>query len=109
MANSSAEQKKITNQRLPATVIRRIVRENFGVFKDCYAHALKSNPQLEGVVFTRFVITRDGSVTEAHDAGSDLPDAEVTQCVIDAFSTLQFPQPEGGIVTVTYPIKFSPG
>jgi hypothetical protein len=31
------------------------------------------------------------------------------QCVIRAYYGLSFPQPEGGIVTVVYPIMFSPG
>jgi hypothetical protein len=30
-------------------------------------------------------------------------------CVISAYYGLSFPQPEGGIVTVVYPIMFSPG
>jgi hypothetical protein len=39
---------------------------------------------------------------------SDLPDAAVVKCVVDGFRKLQFPKPEGGIVTVVYPIVFNP-
>ena len=41
--------------------------------------------------------------------GGDLPDGNVVSCVTRAFYGLSFPQPEGGIVKVTYPIMFSPG
>jgi hypothetical protein len=38
-----------------------------------------------------------------------MPDAQVRACVVKGFEKLVFPPPEGGIVTVTYPIMFSPG
>ena len=43
------------------------------------------------------------------NGGSDLPDNGVVSCVVRAFYGLSFPQPEGGIVTVVYPIMLSPG
>ena len=95
--------------RLPPEVIQRIVRQNFGRFRACYEDGLRTNPSLQGRVTVRFVIGRDGAVSNASDGGSDLPDAGVVACVVRAFRGLSFPQPEGGIVTVTYPITFSPG
>jgi hypothetical protein len=38
-----------------------------------------------------------------------VPDSGVVSCVVSAFYGLSFPQPEGGIVTVVYPIMLSPG
>jgi hypothetical protein len=38
-----------------------------------------------------------------------MPDSGVVSCTVRAFYGLSFPQPEGGIVTVTYPIMFAPG
>ena len=38
-----------------------------------------------------------------------MPDGGVVSCTVRAFYGLSFPQPEGGIVTVVYPIMFSPG
>jgi hypothetical protein len=96
------------NGRLPAEVIRRIVRQNFGRFRMCYEQGLARNPNLEGRVGVRFVIGRDGAVSNVGNGGSDIPDSGVVSCVISAFYGLSFPQPEGGIVTVTYPIMFSP-
>ncbi len=94
--------------RLPPEVIQRIVRQNFGRFRLCYEKGLLNNPRLESKVAIRFVINKDGAVAEAADRGSDMPDGNVTSCVARAFSALSFPAPAGGIVSVTYPLQFSP-
>jgi hypothetical protein len=95
--------------RLPPEVIQRIVRQNYGRFRLCYEQGLARNPNLEGRAQVRFVIGRDGSVSNVSNGGSDIPDSAVVQCVIRSYYGLSFPQPEGGIVTVVYPIMFSPG
>jgi hypothetical protein len=97
------------NGRLPPEVIQRIVRQNFGRFRLCYENGLRTNPNLQGRVAVKFVIDRQGSVSTAQDGGSDLPDQGVVSCVVRGFGNLSFPQPEGGIVTVVYPIIFNPG
>ncbi len=94
--------------RLPSDVIQRIVRQNFGRFRQCYEMGLRANPNLEGRVTARFVIGSDGAVSNV-SAGGDLPDAQVKSCVASAFYGLSFPSPEGGIVTVSYPIMLTPG
>jgi hypothetical protein len=95
--------------RLPPKVIQRIVRQHYGRFRLCYEQGLRNNPNLRGRFSVRFIIGRDGSVSNVGNAGSDLPDPGVVQCVTRAYYGLSFPQPEGGIVTVVYPIMFSPG
>jgi Ca-activated chloride channel family protein len=95
--------------RLPPEVVQRIVRQNFGRFRLCYESALRNNPSLKGRVAVRFLIGRDGKTSAVGDGGSDLPDGSVVTCVVRAFYGLQFPEPEGGVVTVVYPIMFSPG
>ena len=97
------------NGRLPPEVIQRIVRQNFGRFRLCYENGLRNNPNLQGRVAVRFVIGRDGAVSNVSNGGSDMPDGGVVSCVVRAFFGLSFPTPEGGIVTVTYPIMFAPG
>lgn len=97
------------NGRLPPEVIQRIVRQNFGRFRLCYENGLRTNPNLQGRVAVKFVIDRSGAVSTASDGGSDLPDQGVVGCVVRGFGNLSFPQPEGGIVTVVYPIIFNPG
>ena len=95
--------------RLPVEVIQRIVRQNFGRFRLCYENGLRSNPNLQGRVATRFEISKDGDVGAVSNGGSDMPDGNVTKCVARAFPSLSFPQPEGGTVSVVTQIFFSPG
>ena len=98
-----------SNGRLPAEVIQRVLRQQSGRLRFCYESGLAKNPTLEGRVAVRFVIDRAGSVSLAADAGSDLHDAGVVSCVVRVVSLLTFPAPPDGIVTVTYPVVFSPG
>jgi TonB family protein len=92
--------------RLPPEVIQRIVRQSVGRFRACYEKgALKKN--LEGEVRVRFVIGRDGALGTVDVEASTLEDAETVGCVKRVFLNMSFPQPEGGIVTVSYPIRFS--
>jgi len=101
--------KEVVVGKLPPEVIKRIVRQNFGRFRLCYENGLRTNPRLEGRVTVRFVIGRDGSVSNVANNSSTLPSPSVVTCVLNAFKTLSFPQPDGGIVVVTYPISFKPG
>lgn len=93
---------------LPAEVVQRVVRQSFGRFRGCYEEGLRTNPNLEGRVTARFVIARDGSVASVQSGGADLPDAKVVACVLRNYQSLSFPSPGDGIVTVTYPLMFSP-
>ncbi len=92
---------------LPAEIIQRTVRLNFGRFRSCYESGLRTNPGLRGRVTTRFVIDRTGAVSLTSDGGSDIGDASVVSCVVRAFGSLSFSAPEGGSVTVSYPLVFS--
>ena len=94
--------------RLPSAVVQRIVRQNYGRFRWCYENGLRNRPNLHGRVTMGFVIGRDGAVSIVRNMGTDLDDMGVIQCVRRAYHGLSFPQPEIGIVTVIYPIYFSP-
>lgn len=95
--------------QLPPEVVQRIVRQNFGRFRLCYENGLRNNPNLQGKISARFVIGRDGAVSNVAGAGTDVPDSAVVSCVLSSFYGLTFPQPDSGIVTVVYPITFEPG
>jgi hypothetical protein len=92
--------------RLPPEVIQRIVRANYGKLRTCYEQGLARDPKLQGRVSVRFVIDREGKVSNVGNGGSDLRDDKVTSCVTKTFYGMHFPQPESGIVTVVYPIMF---
>ncbi|NOU32137.1 MAG: AgmX/PglI C-terminal domain-containing protein [Polyangiaceae bacterium] len=95
---------------LPQEQIQRIVRERFDVFRECYDDGLRRNPYLEGRVSVRFVIDRQGRVPLAEPtADTNLPAPSVVACVVKGYRSLTFPKPVGGIVTVIYPMFFTPG
>jgi hypothetical protein len=97
------------NGRLPPEEIQRVVRASFGIMRRCYENGMLRNSKLSGMITTKFVIGEDGAVKLVAVASTSLPDAEVVQCVVDAFGHLVFPHPEGGMVAVVYPIMFNPG
>ena len=94
--------------RLPPEVIRRIVRQNYGRFRLCYENGLRKDPTLSGKISVSFEITREGDTAKI-SAASEMKDKSVVACVQKAFAGLSFPQPDGGVVKVTYPIMFAPG
>jgi hypothetical protein len=95
--------------RLAPTVIQRTIRESFDTLRKCYQAGLTRDPNLTGKITTRFVIGRDGRVSQATTTdGTTMPDLQVTECVLSHLRGLRFPAPDGGIVTVVYPILFAP-
>jgi hypothetical protein len=107
MAPQVHDELTTVNGHLRPEVIQRVVRQNFGRFRFCYESALHANPGLQGRVIVKFSIDRSGAVALSTDAGSDLSDPAVTRCVVRAFADLSFPAPDGGTVTVVYPLVFS--
>jgi hypothetical protein len=95
----------------------------------CYEEGRERDPALEGKIAVQFVIGLDGMVStaaEIHDAPPSrpapgrladamkgqvdaprFPDPKVIECVVTRFKELRFPEPQGGIVTVVYPVIFS--
>ncbi len=96
-----------TQGKLPPEVIRRIIRANFPRFRACYEAGLKKDETLTGTVSTSFVITTAGNVENVTLGKGTIKDPAVEACVKGVFSTLKYPEPEGGKVQVTYPINFT--
>jgi hypothetical protein len=90
-----------------AEAIRRVIRDNFGLFDVCYEQGLRLDPALHGRVVVKFAIGPDGGTEFAADAGSDLADSSVVDCVVRAFSNLSF-APPGGRAVIVYPLVFQP-
>jgi Ca-activated chloride channel family protein len=100
---------QITGGGLPVEVVQRIVRQNLGRFRLCYENGLRNNPNLQGRVSVKFEIDQAGAVRTVANGGSDLPDANVVQCVVKAYSGLSFPSPDSARpITVLVPINFAP-
>jgi hypothetical protein len=94
--------------KLPLAVVQRIVRGNYGHYRHCYENGLRANAALAGTVTVKFVIAKNGEISQRSIASTDLDDTAVVACIIQGFSSLQFPNPESGVVTVVYPLQFAP-
>jgi hypothetical protein len=94
--------------RLAPEIIQRVVRANFPKLRACYEAGLTANPSLAGRVAVKFVIASDGVVASSLLQSATMPDEGVVKCTVSAFSSLSFPAPSNGIVTVVYPIEFVP-
>jgi hypothetical protein len=86
--------------------VEDVVHAGFGLFAHCYREGIDRHPLLSGVVRLRMVIGRDGLVDEMRDAGSDIGDAEIIDCVAEGFFALRFPKPRKGTVRLSYRIVF---
>ena len=93
---------------LQPSVIQGEVRRHYANFRGCYQWGLSIDPNMTGRVTARFVIGRDGSVSNVSNAGSDFPNVRVITCILVQFYKIKFPAPDGGIVTVVYPIMLKP-
>lgn len=93
---------------LAPEVIQGVVRAQFGRFRSCYDAGAAKDAKLAGEVRVKYTIDENGSVTDAADDHSTVPDQDVVACVVSAFNKLTYPKPRGGVVTVVYPIAFSP-
>ena len=98
-----------TGGKLDPAVIQRHVRARYSKVTRCYEEGVDKNPDLGGKVTVRFVIEKDGRVGKAEPVCTSMPDPAVVACIVGEYRQMRFPRPEGGIVTVVYPIMLSPG
>jgi outer membrane biosynthesis protein TonB len=94
--------------RVRPEVIRDVVRAHAAEIKVCRDAALQRTPAIAGTVSVHFVINPDGSVEGAKDSGSTVQDAAMIQCVVGAVGAFHFAASTAGLITVVYPIVFTP-
>lgn len=98
------------NPKLEGKVTVRFVIDRTGHMAEIRAVHDTSSPESEPEAGTEEFFAKLG--LHAHTTGSDpattLPDPEAIACLVDRYRPIVFPPPEGGIVTVVYPIIFSP-
>jgi TonB family protein len=105
-ADSNSRAPKGAKGRRAQEEIQRRVREKYQQLQSCYNAALQRNSAAEGRVVTRFVIGGDGTVAPCISEAT-LDDHKALACMLEVFTTIRFP-PADGIVTVVYPIQYSP-
>lgn len=83
------------------------MKPKFEDFTACYVAGQAFNPNLEGRVTVQLEVGKRGAVMGVSDGGSDIPVAEVRECVLAAASTVSLPV-KGAYGLVTYPLMMSP-
>lgn len=103
--NARTEKKEGVSQRLDPEVIRKVVRDSYGGFRDCY-EAL-GHPLPDTWAKLNFTIARDGKVSDGEVESPEYP--ALGKCLDPVMRSMVFPAPKDGIVTVGYPLMFAPG
>lgn len=91
---------------LEASHIRRVVQRHGRGLRRCYESSLQQNHDLAGRVTVTWTVGRDGRVQNASAGENTLADRRVESCVLDEVRRMQFDQPDGGLVVVTFPFTF---
>ncbi|MBK8258083.1 MAG: AgmX/PglI C-terminal domain-containing protein [Polyangiaceae bacterium] len=113
-----------TSGKLPIDAVQRALQAQFPQAQKCYEEGLKRNKKLEGRVLVRLVVGLSGAATEAAAVSGKaaeqadivtpssveapaLADEKVVACVVAAMAAAKFPPPDGGTVSIVYPVTFS--
>jgi hypothetical protein len=99
-----------TRGKLPKAIIDAKLSEAQPGILSCYERALKTKPDLHGMVTIDFVVSPEGKVVHAEAASEDEPglDDATTSCILAELRKLEFPPPQGGRVFIHYPLKLEP-
>jgi hypothetical protein len=95
---------------LDKSLIDKVIKRNMAQIRYCYQRELNRSPTLSGKIVVKFVISGDGSVSQAKTHSSTMKGGDAVQsCINSRFMRFQFPEPKGGgIVIVKYPFIFAP-
>jgi len=88
--------------------VSAFMRTKSGAVRRCYERRLKQNNALQGVLEARIRIHPTGRVMNVSFGQDTLYDNQVRTCISSAIRTWQFPQPDGGAVTVSNVFRFTP-
>ena len=88
---------------LDKELIRRVIRSHMNQVKFCYESELTRNQKLEGRVQVQFIIGTTGSVMNSIVQSSTLGSVQTESCIANAVRRWEFPKPQNGIVSVSYP------
>lgn len=90
--------------RLAPDVIRAVMRDEFGHFRECYESLPPPRPVVVSTL--NFTIGAAGHVTAGHVDSEASP--LLGQCLERVMLAIRFPPPQAGEVTVDYPMHFGP-
>ena len=90
------------------SAVDRVVKSHLASIRYCYQKELPGNPDLHGKVVIKFVIAKDGTVSQSSVRSSTLDHQPAERCLVERFGRMRFVKPKGGgIAVVSYPLVFS--
>lgn len=106
-SSDAAPKGTVTGGSLAPVQVKKALVARKDDVKACYHALLEKNKKASGKVVLRFTVGLDGKVEEVVTMdGTSLPD-ETAKCIADVVRSIQFPIPEGGKATITYPWEFT--
>jgi hypothetical protein len=103
------EEEGVDDEDQPAPDSREIhaaVDQRSAEIRQCYMLGTFRDAQLQGTVNVLFTINPNGRVTDTTDGGSDMPDPQVVDCVLDVFAKMEFRAGGYYPTQVQFPISF---
>ncbi|MBQ9396709.1 MAG: AgmX/PglI C-terminal domain-containing protein [Proteobacteria bacterium] len=92
---------------LDKRIIQKVVRQHSGELRNCYEKELAKIKGLNGRVVAVWLISPQGSVSNAVVKESTIKNKNVENCVINSIKFWRFPSPKGGgAVKIEYPFVF---
>ncbi|MCA9561959.1 MAG: AgmX/PglI C-terminal domain-containing protein [Myxococcales bacterium] len=86
--------------------IERVVRRHQRGIRYCYETALQDDPELEGRIVANWTVDLDGSVSRRSIESNSMGNRDVESCILREVGRMRFPEPDGGMVVVSYPFTF---
>lgn len=94
---------------LDPMLVQSAVNARIHRMRACYHNELAKDPTLRIDMRVELQIATNGRPMQVEEKSGRQRDKQVVTCILGEFKALQFPRPEGGIVTVTYPLVIAPG
>jgi hypothetical protein len=86
--------------------IERVVRRHSRGIRYCYERELQNDPTLGGRITANWTIDLDGTVSRRSVEENTMGNRSVESCLVREIGRMRFPEPDGGMVVVSYPFTF---
>lgn len=84
--------------------VARLFRRKQSAIKTCYERTLKINSKAQGKIKLLIVIGTTGQVQSVRVTQNETGDSQLAACIVSKIRIWHFPRPQGGTVTLMYPI-----
>ncbi|MBK7862557.1 MAG: AgmX/PglI C-terminal domain-containing protein [Archangiaceae bacterium] len=93
---------------LTLDTIRDVVHEHRAEVRACYDGSASGKAKTAGKLTAHFVISEQGTVSEASIRDATLDDKGLEACLVGAVKGWKFPKPKHGPAAINFPFHFGP-